>query len=36
MSSLINTTIKPFKATAYHNGKFIPVSDADVKGKWAV
>ena len=34
--SLINTQIKPFKATAYHNGKFVPVSDADLKGKWAV
>jgi peroxiredoxin (alkyl hydroperoxide reductase subunit C) len=36
MSSLINTTIKPFKATAYHQGKFVPVSDADLKGKWSV
>ncbi|MDB5990774.1 MAG: alkyl hydroperoxide reductase [Herbaspirillum sp.] len=34
--SLINTTIKPFKANAYHNGKFIEVSDADLKGKWSV
>ncbi|HXC59500.1 MAG TPA: alkyl hydroperoxide reductase subunit C [Steroidobacteraceae bacterium] len=34
--SLINTKIKPFKATAYHNGKFVPVSDTDLKGKWSV
>ena len=34
--SLINSKIKPFKATAYHNGKFVPVSDADLKGKWSV
>jgi peroxiredoxin len=34
--SLINTQIKPFKATAYHNGKFVPVSDTDLKGKWSV
>jgi NADH-dependent peroxiredoxin subunit C len=34
--SLINTQIKPFKATAYHNGKFVPVSDEDFKGKWSV
>ncbi len=34
--SLINTTIKPFKATAYQNGKFIDVSDATMKGKWSV
>ncbi|MER1966932.1 alkyl hydroperoxide reductase subunit C [Castellaniella sp. GW247-6E4] len=34
--SLINTKIKPFKATAYHNGKFVEVSDATVAGKWSV
>ncbi|MFT0534326.1 alkyl hydroperoxide reductase subunit C [Castellaniella hirudinis] len=34
--SLINTTIKPFKATAYHNGKFVDVSHETVAGKWAV
>jgi peroxiredoxin len=34
--SVINTQIKPFKNAAYKNGKFIEVSDADVKGKWAV
>lgn len=34
--SLINTVIKPFKAQAYHNGKFVEITDADVKGKWAV
>jgi peroxiredoxin (alkyl hydroperoxide reductase subunit C) len=34
--SVINTEIKPFKATAYKDGKFIDVSDTDVKGKWAV
>jgi peroxiredoxin len=34
--SLINTTVKPFTAQAYHNGKFITVSDADLKGKWSV
>jgi NADH-dependent peroxiredoxin subunit C len=34
--SLINTQLKPFKAQAYHNGKFVPVSDADLKGKWSV
>ncbi|CAO3439911.1 alkyl hydroperoxide reductase subunit C [Azospirillum doebereinerae] len=34
--SLINTEIKPFKATAFKNGKFIDVSDADLKGKWSV
>lgn len=36
MSSLINTTIKPFKATAFHNGEFKPVTDASLKGKWSV
>lgn len=36
MSTYINTEVKPFTATAYHNGQFIPVSDADLKGKWSV
>ena len=34
--SLINSEIKPFKATAFHNGKFVEISEAIVKGKWAV
>ncbi|AZV94798.1 MULTISPECIES: alkyl hydroperoxide reductase subunit C [Pseudomonadota] len=34
--SLINTQIKPFKAQAYQNGKFIEVSDASLTGKWSV
>ena len=34
--SVINTEIKPFKAQAFKDGKFIEVSDADVKGNWAV
>ena len=34
--SLINTEVKPFNATAFHNGKFVPVSDADLKGKWSI
>lgn len=32
----INSTVKPFSAQAYHQGKFIPVTDADLKGKWSV
>ena len=34
MSKLINTEVKPFKAQAFHNGKFVEVTDADLKGKW--
>ena len=34
--SIINTEIKPFKATAFHNGKFVDLTEADVKGKWSV
>lgn len=34
--SVINTEIKPFKASAFRNGKFIEVTDAEVRGKWAV
>ena len=36
MSSLVNTEVKPFKATAFHNGKFVDVSEASLKGKWSV
>jgi len=34
--SLINTEVLPFKATAYKNGEFIEVTNADLKGKWSV
>jgi NADH-dependent peroxiredoxin subunit C len=34
--SLINTEIKPFTSTAFHQGQFIPVSDATLKGHWSV
>lgn len=34
--SQINTEVKPFKATAFHNGKFIDVNEQDLKGKWSV
>ncbi len=34
--ALINTTIKPFKATAFKEGKFVDVTDENVKGKWAI
>ena len=34
--SLINTEVKPFKAQALKAGKFIEVTDADLKGKWSV
>lgn len=34
--SLINSEIKPFSATAFHNGKFVPVTNETLKGKWSV
>lgn len=34
--SQINSQIKPFKATAYHGGKFVELTEASIKGKWAV
>jgi peroxiredoxin len=34
--SLINTQVAPFKATAFHNGEFVQVSDETLKGKWSV
>ncbi|MFM6978681.1 MAG: alkyl hydroperoxide reductase subunit C [Methylophilaceae bacterium] len=33
--SLVNTAVKPFKAQAFHNGKFVEVTDADLRGKWS-
>jgi NADH-dependent peroxiredoxin subunit C len=34
--SLINTEVKPFNATAFHNGEFIDVSEESLKGKWSI
>ncbi|MGE0071862.1 MAG: alkyl hydroperoxide reductase subunit C [Thiomonas sp.] len=34
--SLINTAVKPFKATAFQNGKFFDVTEDNFKGKWSV
>ena len=34
--SLINTLVKPFKATAFQGNKFFDVTEATFKGKWSV
>ena len=34
--AIINSKVKPFKAEAYHNGKFITVTDTDLQGKWSI
>ncbi len=34
--SLINTRSSRSKTNAYHNGEFIKVSDASLKGQWSV
>ncbi|RQO57374.1 peroxiredoxin [Paucibacter sp. KBW04] len=34
--SLINTQVQPFKASAFHNGKFVDLSEASLNGKWSV
>jgi len=34
--SLINTQVQPFKTEAFHNGKFVTVSNETLKGKWSV
>ena len=34
--ALINTTIKPFAATAFKQGEFVEVNSDDLKGKWSV
>lgn len=35
-TSLINTGILPFKAKAYHAGKFVDITEATLKGRWSV
>ena len=34
--SLINTQVQPFKVQAFKNGKFVEVTEQDLKGKWSV
>ncbi len=34
--SMINSQVQPFTATAFHNGEFVTVSEADLQGKWSV
>src|ERR1700741_5460140 len=34
--SVLNTKIKPFTATAFKQGKFVDVTEADIAGKWSV
>jgi peroxiredoxin (alkyl hydroperoxide reductase subunit C) len=34
--SLIGKQVQPFSAKAYQNGKFIDVTDANLKGQWSV
>ncbi len=34
--SLVNTPITPFSATAYHDGRFVDVTDEDLRGGWSV
>jgi NADH-dependent peroxiredoxin subunit C len=34
--TLVNTPLQPFSATAFHNGEFVDVSDADLEGRWSV
>ena len=33
---IVNSEIKPFNATAFKQGEFVEISEADVKGKWAI
>ncbi|TMM47916.1 alkyl hydroperoxide reductase subunit C [Colwellia ponticola] len=34
--SIINTTLLPFNATAFHNGEFVELSEKDLADKWSV
>jgi peroxiredoxin (alkyl hydroperoxide reductase subunit C) len=36
MSTIINSKVKEFKAMAFHNGKFVEVTENDLKGKWSI
>jgi peroxiredoxin len=36
MNTIINTKIPDFKVQAYHAGAFKPVTQNDLKGKWAI
>src|SRR3989338_5902458 len=36
MQSIINTEVKPFKATAFLAGQFVDVPEANLKGKWSI
>jgi peroxiredoxin (alkyl hydroperoxide reductase subunit C) len=34
--SVINTPVVPFKTQAFHNGKFVDVSNETIRGKWSI
>jgi peroxiredoxin (alkyl hydroperoxide reductase subunit C) len=36
MQTIINTTVTDFKVQAFKDGQFKTVSNADIKGKWAI
>jgi peroxiredoxin len=36
MPSLINSEVLPFQASAFHNGKFISISEKDLREQWSV
>ena len=34
--SIINTPVQAFKVQAFHNGKFVEVTEKSLQGKWSV
>ena len=34
--SLINTRVQPFKAQAFHDGKFVEITEQSLQGRWSV
>ncbi len=36
MEPIINQQVPEFKVQAYHNDKFITVTNKDIEGKWAI
>ncbi len=34
--SMLQTVVSPFSVQAYHQGRFLPVTEASLRGRWAV
>ena len=34
--TLVNSTVQPFKVNAFHDGKFVEVTEKNLQGKWSI